>query len=95
MKLVALLAVTAALSAVATCARAADREADVTMVTPATVQLTSWCQRSDRGCAQNAADIAQDRCQRYRRNAQLLASDLIERELSGREKFGYRFACVP
>jgi hypothetical protein len=75
-------------------AHAGEREVTITMATPASVQLTIWCGYGDKGCAQAAADAAQERCQKSRRDAQLSESDLIERELSGRQKFGYRFRCV-
>jgi hypothetical protein len=75
-------------------AAAAERETSVTMSTPASVQLTSWCGYGDKGCAQNAADVAQASCQKYKRDAELDHSDLIQRDLAGREKFGFRFKCV-
>jgi hypothetical protein len=48
----------------------------------------------DKGCAQNAGNIAQTRCARFQRNAELAQSDIIERELSGRQKFLFAFKCV-
>lgn len=78
----------------ANAAVAAEREIAVTMSTPASVQLTIWCAYGDEGCSQAAGDSAQERCQKSRRNAELSQSDLIERDLSGRQKFGFRFRCV-
>ncbi len=75
-------------------AAAAERETDVTISTPASVQLTTWCAYGDKGCAQNAADVAQASCRKYKRDAELAQSDLIQRDLAGREKFGFRFKCV-
>jgi hypothetical protein len=73
------------------CGCAADDEMRVLAYSPAGIEYSAWTGAYSR---QAMADLAQQYCQREGKNAQIIDSEIAEKNLFKGSRVVYRFNCV-
>jgi hypothetical protein len=79
------------LACIGLCGCAADDEMRVLSYTPAGIEYSAWTGAYSR---QAMADLAQQYCQRDGKNAQMIDSEIAEKNLFKGSRVVYRFNCL-
>lgn len=80
------------LLALASCATSDDLK--VISSTPASIEVMAWCGSASCVSRQAVTDMAQNHCRQSGQNAQIVKSELTERDFARGERTAYRFNCV-